>query len=370
MNFDIKPSTLIEDHQIIRLPRKMREEMGLLVGQFMQVRGKETLVLQIAAELDVFHECAYVSSSNFDRIKGAGYVEFKILDVTLGCDPEFYILWNKTLISAATYLPFQGQIGADGNLGELRPMYARHEDEVVKNIAMLIPQIQGKMKKSTWARGFPEDGRYFDIEGHSYHHGLAAGFHVHMGIPPEILNTRKEFSRAAMNHLVKCLDWYVSVPLIPLEENSERRLGATSYGKPGDYRPSNLTLEYRTPGGFYLRTPTLARGMMGMCLMVAENVVSRMKSASKNFSLLNKLTPGDLHEIMPLPPADQIKGVLLSKEPYTASSHLESIQKYLSTLPTYGKHQQSVEDFFSEVGSGRVPGPNLLENWKVENDGE
>jgi hypothetical protein len=372
MDFDIQPNQrLVDDHQTIRLPQKMREGMELLVGQFMQVRGRETLVLQIGGNLDVFHECAYVSPDNFDKIKGSdAAVEFRILDVTLGCDPEFFILWKKQLISAATYLPFSGQIGADGNLGELRPMYARHEDDVVRNIAQMIPQIKGKMKRSTWAKGFPANGDPFEIEAHSYHHGLAAGYHVHMGIPPEILNTRKEFSRIAMNHLVKCLDWYVSVPLVPLEVNSQRRLGATSYGKPGDYRPSNLTLEYRTPGGFYLRTPTLARGMMGLCLMVAENVVSRMKAASKNFSKLNKLTPADLHEIMPIPEAEEIKGVLLSKEPYTAQSHMESIQKELGTLPTYGKHQQAVEDFFSEVGTGRVPGPNLINNWKVDNDGE
>ena len=369
MDFDIQPNDrLVDDHQVIRLPQKMREEMGLLVGQFMQVRGKETLVLQIAENLNVFHECAYVSPENFGRIKGSGVVEFRILDVTLGCDPEFFILWKGQLISAATYLPFNGQIGADGNLGELRPMYARHEDDVVANIGRLIPQIQSKMKRSTWAKGFPADGSPFNLEAHSYHHGLAAGYHVHMGIPPEILNTRKEFSRAAMNHLVKCLDWYVSVPLVPLEVNSQRRLGATSYGKPGDYRPSNLTLEYRTPGGFYLRTPTLARGMMGLCLIVAENVVSRMKAASKNFATLNKLTPANLQEIMPIPTVEQIKGVLLAKEPYTAQSHLDSIQKELGTLPTYGKHQQAIEGFFSEVGVGQVPGPNLIHNWKVNND--
>jgi hypothetical protein len=370
MDFDIQPNPrLIDDQNTIRLPQKMREEMGLLIGQFMQVRGKETLVLQIGQNLDVFHECAYISSANFDRIKGAP-VEFKILDVTLGCDPEFFIMWGKNLISAATYLPFQGQIGADGNLGELRPMYARHEDDVVKNLQTLIPQITGKMQRSKWATGFPETGHQFDLEAHSYHQGLAAGFHVHMGIPPEILNTRKEFSRAAMNHLVKCLDWYVSVPLVPLEISSDRRLGASSYGKPGDYRPSNITLEYRTPGGFYLRTPTLARGMMGLCLIIAENVVSRMKAASKNFSALNKLTPADLHEIMPIPAVEQINGTLLSKNSDVAKRHLDSIQEELATLPTYGKHQQAVESFFSEVRAGRVPGPNLLNNWKVNNDGE
>jgi len=365
MNFDIQPSSrLVDDHQTIRLPKKMREELGVLVGQFMQVSGKECIVLQIGHNINTTHECALVSPTNFDRIKGKR-VEFKILDVTLGCDPEFFILWNRSLISAATYLPFQGQIGADGNLGELRPMYARHEDDVVKNLGKLIPKIPTTMKRSNWANGLPENGTQFAIEAHSYHQGLAAGFHVHMGIPPEILNTRKEFSRAAMNHLVKCLDWYVSVPLVPLEVSDERRLGRTSYGRPGDYRPSNTTLEYRTPGSFYLRTPVLARGMMGLCLIVAENVVSRMKSVSKNFSFLNKLTPSDLQEIMPLPPAEQIKDVLFTKNTHVAQRHIENIQKELVNLPTYGKHARTVEDFFSEVGAGRVPGPNLLHNWKV-----
>lgn len=370
MDFDIQPNArLIDDCQTIRLPQKMREEMGLLVGQFMQVRGKEALVLQIGQNLDVFHECAYVSPANFERIKG-GTVEFKILDVTLGCDPEFFVLWNKQLISAATYLPFQGQIGADGSLGELRPMYARHEDDVVNNLGALIPRIPGSMKRMKWASGFPENGNQFDIEAHSYHQGMAAGFHIHLGIPPEILNTRKSFNKLAMCHLVKCLDWYVSVPMIPLETSHGRRLGESSYGRPGDYRPSQVTLEYRTPGAFYLRTPTLARGLMGLCLMVAENIISRMKTASKNFSGLNKLTEADFQEIMPIPPSNQIKGVLLSNEPYTAQSYMDEIQHQLSNLPTYGKHQSAIEDFFSEVGTGRVPGPNLLQNWKVQNDGE
>lgn len=109
---------------------------------------------------------------------------------------------------------------------------------------------------------------------------------------------------------------------------------------------------------------------MGVCLMVAENVVSRIKLASRNFANLNKLTPADLQEIMPIPDPGTIKGVLLSKEKYAAHSHLDGIQKQLGELPTYGKHQPAVEEFFSEVGAGRVPGPNLLQNWKVTNDGE
>jgi hypothetical protein len=364
MDFDIQPSELLcEADQTIALPQKLRMEMGLLVGQFMQISGKKKLILRIGDSIDESHTCAYVSASDFHKIEGQ-QVEFEILDVTLGCDPEFFVMWGNVPICANTYLPFQGQIGADGNLGELRPMYALHEDEVTQNLGALIPKIRARMKRSEWATGFPLDGRRFKIEAHSYHNGMAAGFHVHMGIPPEILNTRKDFSRAAMNHLVKCLDWYVSVPLVPLEVSSGRRIGTTSYGKPGDYRPSNTTLEYRTPGGFYLRTPTLTRGMLGLCLMVAESVVSRMKAASKNFTALNKLSCTDLHDIMHIPPTNQIKSALLSKDTHEAQNHLDRIQEELSTLPTYKTHQRSVEEFFSEVRVGKAPIPDLIRNWK------
>ena len=362
MELEIQPNALAKDYAI-HLPQKIRKDMKVLVGQFIQLGGKEELVLEVGRNLNVVHECAYVSPKNFRKIKDQN-IEFKILDITLGCDPEFFIMWGSKLISAATYLPYSGDVGADGNLGELRPMYGRHEDRVVKNLTELILNIPKRMKRSKWAKGFPEDGSQFDLLAYSYFQGLYAGFHVHLGIPPEILNTRKDFNRSAMNHLVQSLDWNVSVPLIPLETNPERRLSNSRYGRPGDYRPSNITLEYRTPGAFYLRTPLLARGLLGLCLLVTENVVQRMKIASKNFVNLHRLTKADLHEIMPLPNPQNIKSTLLSKDPYTAQSHLYQIQKDLSALPNYGKHKKSVEEFFSEVESQRIPGPELLNNWK------
>ena len=266
MDFDIEEARWMgeQDRNRIHIPPHLRAKLGILVGQMLQLRGKETVILQVFDCSPIF-ETALVNAENFAKIEGHD-VQFKILDVTLGCDPEFFIIHgngphNDQIMSAATYLPFQGNIGCDGCLGELRPHYGRHEDEVVAELSTLVPQIPKRMVRSSWARTLPTDGNVFRYEAHSYHFARSAGFHVHLGIPPEILNTRKDFNRAAMDHLVKCLDWYVSVPLIPLEDNPLRRTGKTQYGLPGDYRPNNLTLEYRTPGAFYLRTPSLTRGL-------------------------------------------------------------------------------------------------------------
>ena len=358
-----------QDRDKICIPPKLRAKMGLLVGQFIQIRGKETVILQVE-DCSAMFETARVNADNFNRINGPE-VEFKILDVTLGCDPEFFIIQgsgphNDQLMSAATYLPFQGEIGCDGCLGELRPHYGLHEDEVVEEIRGLVPQIPKRMRRSSWAHSLPINGDSFRYEAHSYHFARAAGFHVHLGIPPEILNTRKDFSRLAIDHLIQCLDWYVSVPLVPLEDNLLRRTGKTQYGLPGDYRPNNMTLEYRTPGAFYLRTPSLTRGLLGLSLMIAETVVSRLKIASRDFVNLRKLTKANLQEIMPIPDPGTIKGVLLAHSIAPARKELDRIHSQLTELPTYGKHARTVEDFFREVERGSRPGPNLLANWKEQ----
>lgn len=364
MEFNIQPSDKMRQEQnYIRLPQKLREELGVIVGQFLQLRGTEELVLQVRSCLN--EEAAQVSPANFKRLQGVE-IEFKVLEVTLGCDPEFYILYRDQIISAATYLPFIGQIGCDGTLGEIRPSYGRHESQVVANIRNLIPQIPRRMKRSRWAKHLPADGNEFQLEAHSYYAQTCAGFHVHLGIPPEILNTRKDFNRAAMNHIVQCLDWYVSVPMIPLEVAHQRRTGGGQYGRPGDYRPSNLTLEYRVPGAFYLRSPTLTEGLLGLSLLVTENIVSRLKVASQGFVNLHKLSRADLQEIMPIPEADEIRQTLLAPDVKVAQRKIEGIQKQLLGLATYRRHRGGVERFFRAVETRERPRADLLQNWKEQ----
>lgn len=364
MDLDIQPSPRMQtDANSIRLPQKIREGLGVIVGQFIELKGKTNLVLQIKRAFDPLQTNALVSPANFECLKGS-QVEFKILDVTVGCDPEFFIIHQNMVMSAATYLPFHGQIGCDGNLGELRPHYGNHETQVVNNLQGLIPTIPGQMRRSDWAKGLPKNGRHFSYEAHSYYWHFPAGFHVHLGIPPEILNTRRDFNRAAIHHLVQCLDWYVSVPLVPLEPEIRRRTNRSKYGSPGDYRSSEVTLEYRTPGAFYLRTPTLTAGLLGLCLIVTESVISKMKIATNNFSRLNLLTPGDLQEIMPIPKPEDIRGILLSPTTVRAEAQLDNIWQRLSDLPNFAKHRISVENFFRAVKEKTRPEPNLLSNWK------
>lgn len=68
----------------------------------------------------------------------------------------------------------------------------------------------------------------------------AAGGHVHIGVD--------NLSKEEMEHLVKVLDLYVTMPLMRYENPERRR----HYGKAGSYRPKEYGLEYRTPSNVWI----------------------------------------------------------------------------------------------------------------------
>jgi len=364
--FNIRLSEKAEPGTILVSPI-MAEELGIVEGQFLQVQGKERQILKskIAQGLspeEAREMLAWVAAESFEKIRGSE-APIEVLEITLGCDPEYFILNNREVINAHAYLPFQGEIGCDGTLAELRPHYGRHENEVTRTLGGLISRVPASLKREGWAGSLPS-GRNFSYEAHSFYAGFPAGFHVHLGLPPEVLNTRVEFNRTTLNHLVRCLDWYVSVPLLPLEVAHQRRLSRGKYGKPGDYRPSSLTLEYRTPGAFYLRTPNLARGLMGLCLSVAEDLITKVKKASSDYVKLDKLTPTDLNSLLEIPKAETILSTLGTREPEKARSLLPGIYSAISKLTSFSRHKESIEEFFRIVEKGEKPSPFLVANWK------
>lgn len=363
MDFDIQ-ARKFQDGRLISLPSDLRQDLRLIVGQCIQLQTRDDqVILQVVDPWESGQKFALVSEDIYEQIKDKE-LEYNTVDITLGCDPEFFIMWGQRKISAAVYLPFAGQIGSDGELGEIRPAYGRHEDEVVANISKLIPQIPAKMKRNGWTKTLPSGGNKFSYEAHSYHKNTAAGFHVHLGLPPEILNTQKDFNRVTMNHLVQCLDWYLSVPLMSLEKNHSRRMGRSNYGKPGDYRPSNITLEYRTPGAYFLRSPELTTSLLGTALALMEVIVKRVKETSGDFINLHKLTKTDLNDLLPVPDKDYLRKILTHRDVQVAHKEIPKIKNQLEGLPNYQDHKKAIDGLFSIEGRDLQVGPDLLTNWK------
>jgi len=100
--------------------------------------------------------------------------------------------------------------------------------------------------------------------------------------------------------------------------------------------------------------------------MMTESIVSRMKAASNGFINLHKLTPADLHEIMPIPDPAKIKATLKHRNTKVAMNELPRMYDQLMDLPSFKKHRGAVEGFFRAVRNGEQPGPNLLQNWKEQ----
>lgn len=88
----------------------------------------------------------------------------------------------------------------------------------------------------------------------------SCGSHIHLGyegieakFKKDIYNYEVDPQRAS---IVQVLDLFISVPLVVMEPDSERK---RLYGKAGAFRPKPYGLEYRTPSNWYLSSQELTK---------------------------------------------------------------------------------------------------------------
>lgn len=67
----------------------------------------------------------------------------------------------------------------------------------------------------------------------------AAGGHIHLGL---------DIPTADIPHFIKCLDLFITVPMVAYENPLRRSL----YGRAGSFRVKDYGLEYRTPSNFWV----------------------------------------------------------------------------------------------------------------------
>ena len=88
----------------------------------------------------------------------------------------------------------------------------------------------------------------------------SCGSHIHLGYKGiEVKFKNDIFSYQVdkqRSNLVKALDLFISVPLVIMEPDSDRKL---LYGKAGAFRPKPYGLEYRTPSNWYLSNKKLIK---------------------------------------------------------------------------------------------------------------
>jgi hypothetical protein len=196
--------------------------------------------------------------------------------ISLGCDPEFFLTNNNSIVSAIGLIggtkekPLQVDEGAlqeDNVLAEINIIPALTKDQWITRINSVMEKLKQvtsldlevkpshvfdkEYLKSVGPAAFafgcdPDMNAYtgeVNPKPNPYTLLRTAGGHIHIGS-----------TDIDVRLLVKTLDLYLAVPSVILDDDNQRR---TVYGKAGAYRIKPYGVEYRTLSNFWLRSDSL-----------------------------------------------------------------------------------------------------------------
>lgn len=364
----------LSDRRVVRIPREFRTSHNIDIGDTLHLKGNDGGVVPLKVEPitednGIDKQSVYVSTLIFNLLKVANIedntIEF-VGDITLGCDPELFLVdyENGTVVSAARFFNKNDQIGFDGLMLELRPDPSVSELDVVENLKNLMNGARRKINNS-WGE---YSGSRIRMLAASHYDGLSAGFHLHYGLPKELLQSNREATMFAYR-LTRIMDYYIGIPSIIPEGNDSVRRSApyTTYGKPGQHRLDFRTLEYRVPGGYLLRHPKLTAGILGLGAVVTEDIVSRCKKVTNNFKDLSVLySDDDLKGLYPsLPKIEDIFKSICNINVDESLTHVDRIYSDVKKMLGYNRRKESIDGFFDAIMNNEKFDAYIELNWRV-----
>lgn len=374
---DSRAATGENERRLIRIPKEFREICEFEVGDFIHLRTHSGEVISLAVEQafesDVKNDSfvAYLTSEIYNSVmrRQENTVEIDLVEgITLGCDPELFLIdRNNGVVGANRFFKKYDAVGYDGILLELRPAPSTDDAAVTNNLRNMLIQARNKINASKRI-----DGRNVIMVARSAWGNLTAGFHLHYGLPKPMLGMSRRF---IADQLVKVLDYYVGIPSIIPEGNSDayrRTVPYMEYGKPGNYRIDNRTLEYRVPGGVLMAHPILAQGILALGAVVMEDIISRIRAVTDGFTNLRKVS-ADTHirEIYPsIPPVMEIFRVICNPSIDAAYSHLDKICNDIEKMVGYPRRRTIVDGFMNCAKTKTQFSMKIEENWRLTGYGQ
>lgn len=364
------------EHRTIRIPKAYRDHLHIEAGEFIHLRTKSgktiSLVVRPAFFVDACEmvETSFVTKETFNRLDMEEMaVEIDTVEgITLGCDPECIIMDPAgRVLSACTHNigTKTTDVGQDGMLLEFRPAPSLHEEVVVNNLYKLVLKARDIINMSRTIN----DPNSVRLVARSYYDKVSVGFHLHFGIPRELIN-RQIPTIYAVNQIVKALDYYLAVPCMLLEGDDYIRRSAIHipYGKPGEYRLEHPTLEYRVLGGHLMRHPILALGAMAIGAMVVEDAVSRIRIFTDNYTNCERLSSHnefrELYPNLPEDPMDVCKA-LCRQSVDRARKYIASILKDYEFMLTHKVHAHNIVAFVDHIMSNKQISDDIEINWRT-----
>jgi len=382
MKLRIRPSSLMDTKQsplgsvedrLIRIPQVYREKLGLMTGLFLDIKTAiNTIALQVSIaykeDVERGSEVAYVSSNTYNLLRRNKIISVApASDVMLGCDPEFHLVDGRTgfAIPASHFFPHYGEIGNDCGLAELRPMPSSNPIKVTAHINVLLRKVYNHII----GRGILKKHDIVML-GSSHCNNMSAGFHIHFGLPKKILRASK---LNWLDFIVDILDYYVGVSAILPEGNDDyvrRSERFSRYGKPGDYRWDQMTLEYRVPGGHLLRHPIYTHGILSISKIVMNDLLSRLAYVSDNFNNELKFNYDDIRMIYPsIPDKGEVKKAIVSEKIDGAVAMINNIVNDLTKMLKYKEEKLAILNYYKyailNVTGKKKFSANLKYNWRL-----
>lgn len=348
MKLKLHPSTSTEASGEIFLSEKTLRTNNLKEGSYVTLKSSGGKVNHLRVRKSD-NDSNYLSKENYRSLKKKVPYE-----ATIGCDPEFIFLTKDGgIVNAEEFLPHHGKLGSDGALGELRPLHGTHESEVTENLRKLISTI-------------PENLPNKDIraEAHSEKSGFLIGFHLHMGIPNYLTKAASKEQRAVVTNAGYMFDYFIGIPSLLLEDNPKRRFSNTEFGKASDWRLSSSTFEYRTPGGFNLRHPDYAKGILALGILVAKNVFSKIHELSYGGLELKEVENFEVfRDIYNTPSPEEIEKSFSLESKESSFNLLSDIVSSLASMQHFENHSEAVTRYFEMILENTQFSPNILEHW-------
>jgi len=335
---------------LARFRKRVMSSLGLAVGSPVRVSGKIYYAATALPEDVVEFAGGEVFLADTTTL-GKAPLDVTLSSVhgtTIGCDPEFLILSKSgRLRDAGLLLPPEGKIGSDGVLGELRPHPSTRVTEVLTDIRLLLAKVEGLGFNVSAASSFTGN--------------ITLGYHLHFGAPSEILTYAPRGVANFLKTVAEALDVFVGVPSLVRDPDDKRRTDGINYGMPADFRMSNVTFEYRTPGGYNLRSYKLAGSLMDVALLAYNDIIRRASLFTRGWTRMEEFNTYDhFREAYKLPRRDTVVKAMTSRDRGLALEVVEDSLMCVSRLHDASRHRRSVEMLFNR---GHVE-DNIFDNWR------
>lgn len=348
------------EEDVIRIPKNIMDSYYLRDNEKIIIRKNDkTLNLFVKRAFEDDGKTCFTSVNTFRDL-----FPTKFNKITLGCDPELFMVDDakQQVVNAFNFLNKNGDVGHDGMVAELRPEPSTDPNVVTLNLFKLLKKLRTLINKDILPKF--KDKKQLSLIAEPEFNQLLAGFHVHLGIPIELLSKRHLSNiQKLFKDIAYIFDYYVGIAALLIDGlNDKRRLSKHSvYGKPGDIRLEK-TLEYRVPSAAVLKHPIFTKGILALSSLVLNDILIKLRTTTNDLTGLNK-DEFNLLDMYNLPNKKELYGIIYELPAEYSKQYLDRIWTDIKQMPLFEENRYNLTMLFYALNLNTFFTNNIEENW-------